>query len=983
MSILALRAGADVILVELDYSGTANATITNVNPTTGWLAPNPPFTVFSAAIAPFKSWVIGNATGAAPWTFDSTGTAIRNADLYTASSYGGTSRLDMNPGAATTGQTYTINSVQVDVKAAATAVRWQFAYQKADGATNTLVGNVTIATQTSSDPITTYTIDLSGEGLTATEEATAWTVSQGMRNLFYETTSGANNDGFEVDAIRLIGTSGINTNGLVGGPEQVDLSVFPVGVDQVDIYLLLGQSNMKGRGVVPLVQADNPLIVNMNMADNLWYEARHPLHKAGVPDLIDGSDNAGVGPGLDFARGVLSQTNGVRIALVPCAAGGSWIDLWAPGVLFYTNTIYRAQKALADGPVGKTRIKGVLWLQGESDAIDTRYAAYKSKLTNIVQHLRTDLNEPDLPFIACTIGSFIDSNYYPRVAEINDALLSLPESELNTACVDARDLTGHIGDNMHYNTESQVIIGGRYFDALRLMNTSTGTFAGTLVELDYSGTANATVTNINPTTGWLAPNPPFTVFSAAIAPFKSWVIGTAASGVAPWTFDSTGTAIRNTDLYTASGYGGTSRLDLNPGTATTGQTYTINSVQVDVKAAATAIRWQFAYQKAVGEVNTLVGDVTIAAQTSSNPITTYTIDLSSEGLTATEETTTWTSAQGMRNLFYETTSGSNNDGFEVDAVRLIGTSGINTNELIGDPEQVDLSVCPPGVDQVDIYLLLGQSNMKGLAPVSSVQTDNPLIVNMNMADNLWYEARHPLHKAGVPGSIDETDNAGVGPGLDFARGVLSQTNGVRIALVPCAVNGSWIDRWAAPAGELYTNAIYRAQKALADGPPGKTRIKGVLWLQGESDAIETRYASYKSKLTNIVQYLRTDLNEPDLPFIACTIGSFIRSNNYPRVAEINNALLSLPESELNTACVDARDLTGHIGDFLHYNTASQVIIGGRYAEALRLMGTRASATQFIFTLAAVIRANDPQLLNVLAERKRQSLGKLDRLSGQK
>ncbi len=564
MSMLALQARADIVLIELDYSGTANATITNVNSTTGWLAPNPPFTVFNAAIVPFKSWVTGNATGSAPWTFDSTGTAIRNTDLYTVSNYGGTSRLDMNPGAATTGQTYTINSVQVDIKAAATAVRWQFAYQKADGATNTLVGNVTIAAQTSSDPITTYTIDLSGEGLTATEEATAWTVSQGMRNLFYETTSGVNNDGFEVDAIRLIGTSGINTNGLVGGPEQVDLSVCPPGVDQVDIYLLLGQSNMKGRGAVPLVQTDNPLIVNMNMADNLWYEARHPLHKAGVPDLIDGSDNAGVGPGLDFARGVLSQTNGVRIALVPCAAGGSWIDLWAPGGGFYTNTIYRAQKALTDGPVGKTRIKGILWLQGESDATDARYAAYKSKLTNVVQHLRTDLNEPDLPFIACTIGSFINSSSYPRVVEINDALLSLPESELNTACVDARDLTGHIGDNMHYNTESQVIIGGRYVDALRLMNTSTGTFAGTLVELDYSGTANATVTNINPTTGWLAPNSPFTVFNAAIVPFKSWVTGNI-TGAAPWTFDSTGTAVRNADLYTASGYGGTSRIDMNPG----------------------------------------------------------------------------------------------------------------------------------------------------------------------------------------------------------------------------------------------------------------------------------------------------------------------------------------------------------------------------------------------------------------------------------
>ncbi|MCF7818839.1 MAG: sialate O-acetylesterase, partial [Kiritimatiellales bacterium] len=252
--------------------------------------------------------------------------------------------------------------------------------------------------------------------------------------------------------------------GLARAATPVDLSVLPEGIDRVDVFLLMGQSNMKGRGIIPAVQTENPLIANMNMADNQWYVALHPLHKAGVPDLIDGSDNAGVGPGLDFARGVLSRTNGVMVALVPCAVGGSWINLWQPGQPFYTNAIFRAQKALADAPPGKARIKGVLWLQGESDAIEARYAAYESKLSTLVQSLRADLNEPELPFIACTIGTFINSNNYPYVAEINNSLLTLPERELNTACVDARDVTGHIGDNMHYNTDSQIIIGQRYAD---------------------------------------------------------------------------------------------------------------------------------------------------------------------------------------------------------------------------------------------------------------------------------------------------------------------------------------------------------------------------------------------------------------------------------------------------------------------------------------------------------------------------------------
>ena len=254
-------------------------------------------------------------------------------------------------------------------------------------------------------------------------------------------------------------------SGTAGTGPSVDLSLLPEGAERVDIYLLLGQSNMKGRGVIPVVQSVNPLIVNMNMADDRWYEAKHPLHKAGVPDLIDGSDNSGVGPGLDFSETLLERQDGVRIALVPCAQGGSWINLWQPGQTFYTNAVRRAQKALADAPPGKGRIRGVLWLQGESDATEPRYAAYSAKLSTLIQSLRSDLNEPELPFIACTIGTFINSNNYPRVAEINEVLLTLPDREPHTACVDARDLTGHIGDNMHYSTESQRIIGSRFADA--------------------------------------------------------------------------------------------------------------------------------------------------------------------------------------------------------------------------------------------------------------------------------------------------------------------------------------------------------------------------------------------------------------------------------------------------------------------------------------------------------------------------------------
>ena len=245
----------------------------------------------------------------------------------------------------------------------------------------------------------------------------------------------------------------------------VDLSKLPNGVERIDLYLLMGQSNMKGRGAVPAGQTNNPMIVNMHLDTHEWYEAEHPLHLKSKPD------NAGYGPGLDFAQTLLRQTKGARIALVPCARGGSAINLWQPGKPLYTNAIYKVQKALSDAPPGVARIKGVLWLQGESDAVENRHDVYAEKLSTLIQSLRADLKEPELPFIACTVGSFNTKPNFPYVKEINDILLSLPKRVPHTACVDARDLTGHIGDRVHYNTASQIAMGKRYAAKLKALAT--------------------------------------------------------------------------------------------------------------------------------------------------------------------------------------------------------------------------------------------------------------------------------------------------------------------------------------------------------------------------------------------------------------------------------------------------------------------------------------------------------------------------------
>lgn len=91
--------------------------------------------------------------------------------------------------------------------------------------------------------------------------------------------------------------------------------------------------------------------------------------------------------------------------------------------------------------------------------------------------------------------------------------------------------------------------------------------------------------------------------------------------------------------------------------------------------------------------------------------------------------------------------------------------------------------------------------------------------------------------------------------------------------------------------------------------------------------------SYEGKLLDMIDRYRSDLKNPTLPFIACTLGSYINRGPFRDVKEVDQVLLDLPGKRKHAACIDARDLKGHIGDQLHYDTAAQIEIGKRFAAA--------------------------------------------------
>jgi hypothetical protein len=244
--------------------------------------------------------------------------------------------------------------------------------------------------------------------------------------------------------------------------ETVDITKLPEGATQLDLWLLCGQSNMKGRGVMPEEPKSDPRIVMMHLKDDQWYLARHPLHLTGDAKTFQGHDNAGVGPGLAFAETLAAANTKLAIGLVPCAVGGSSIKLWQKGAKLYDEALRRAKLGQQTTAPVQARIRGVIWLQGEANARPEELPLHAERLRAMIEALRADLALSELPFIACTIGEMKGEPLLTNLKAMNDILLALPKSVTHTACVDARDLKTHIGDQVHFDTAAQNEIGKRF-----------------------------------------------------------------------------------------------------------------------------------------------------------------------------------------------------------------------------------------------------------------------------------------------------------------------------------------------------------------------------------------------------------------------------------------------------------------------------------------------------------------------------------------
>ncbi len=238
---------------------------------------------------------------------------------------------------------------------------------------------------------------------------------------------------------------------------------------EYDVYLLLGQSNMAGRG--EMLEEDYAVIPNVYLLDS---EGK-PVPAAGPMNIYSSIRKTdaiqAMGPGASFAKTITEQT-GRKVLLVVNARGGSSINDWRKdlvsyikvgnsskytSVSYYGEALRRAQQAMQYGA-----LKGIIWHQGCSDQSDDLYL---SRLTYVVEDFRKDLGA-DVPFIAGQLGGWRSSSagFNERITRINKYLIwsdwvsSKDCQPIVTASSDGQPDK----EDPHFDRASQILMGERY-----------------------------------------------------------------------------------------------------------------------------------------------------------------------------------------------------------------------------------------------------------------------------------------------------------------------------------------------------------------------------------------------------------------------------------------------------------------------------------------------------------------------------------------
>lgn len=235
------------------------------------------------------------------------------------------------------------------------------------------------------------------------------------------------------------------------------------------VFVLAGQSNMAGYGTTAKLSA----AYRKTPSNVQFYLNGYPAEM---------SRFARFGPEVSFAHAMARQYPHKTIKLIKFAVGGTSLFAWAPN---WNLNKARTTRNASAGPLFKkllqtirthtgkegSKLSGVLWMQGETDA---RYPAaahsYSQNLSHFVQALRRELQSPHLAFFMGEVDPPI--KIFPYRDIVRKAQRTSSKTIRNSQLISTKGLTKR-NDHLHYNTDGQIALGMRFAQAYIRANRYT------------------------------------------------------------------------------------------------------------------------------------------------------------------------------------------------------------------------------------------------------------------------------------------------------------------------------------------------------------------------------------------------------------------------------------------------------------------------------------------------------------------------------
>ena len=225
--------------------------------------------------------------------------------------------------------------------------------------------------------------------------------------------------------------------------------------EEIKAFLMIGQSNMAGRGELDEVEPinnDNCYMLRMGR----WQKMSEPVN----PDrAITGiRHHSGVSLAASFAD-ELSKAQNIKVGLIPCADGGTRLDQWMPGEVLFDHAVMQVKLAMRS-----SEICGILWHQGESDCFSKEnISLYKDKFIKMISALKEETGIGDVPLIMGELHEGIDRewNVEDRIPMINGVFHEIAEVIPNCRVASSKGLSLK-NDGIHFDSKACREFGIRY-----------------------------------------------------------------------------------------------------------------------------------------------------------------------------------------------------------------------------------------------------------------------------------------------------------------------------------------------------------------------------------------------------------------------------------------------------------------------------------------------------------------------------------------